>query len=179
MSADAQRGFPVQSVSGNAQILFPSVNFTCNGVINQITSWYQITAGIGSNVNFINASIKFQIWHPISNSNYKLVSEATVPSALDDQQIAIDNLQLRFYSGSVIGIFIELIRHNGPVTLSLLTSDDTPQSFLRVTNTKPCTFDTTSPGVLRFTTIDAVAVLDYGKYIAKLYITIIILCVCL
>ena len=161
MSANAQPGFPVQSVSGSAQILFPSVNFTCNGSINQITAWYQLIAEVG----IIETSINFQIWHPISNSNYKLVSEVAIPSAVDDQPVTVDNLQLRFYSGSAVGIYIESIgQHSGQVTLSLLSDGDIPQSFFRVTNTKPCTFDITSPGVLRFPTIDIEAFLDYGKY---------------
>ena len=164
VSANVEPGFPVQSVSGNVQILFPSVNFTCNGIINQITAWYQIIADVSI---IVETSIKFQIWHPISNLIYELVSEAAIPSAVDDQPVTVDNLSLRFYSGSVIGVYIDAIGdHSGLVTLKLLSNDDVPLSFLHVTNNKLCTFDITSPGVLRFTTIDIEAILDYnGTYV--------------
>ena len=115
----------------------------------------------------VRSSIKFQIWHPVSNSLYKLVSEAAVPSAVDDQPITVDNLQLQFYSGSVVGIYME---SSGPGigTLRLLNNDDIPQSFFLVTNDKPCIFDTTSTGVLSFTIIDIEAALDYGMLILSL-----------
>ena len=95
------------------------------------------------------------------------MSEAAIPSAVDDQPVTVDNLSLRFYSESVVGIYIDSIGdHGGLVTLKLLSNDDVPLSFLHVTNNKLCTFDITSPGVLRFTTIDIEAILDYnGMYV--------------
>ena len=166
VSANVKSDFPAQSVSGNSQVLFPSVNFTCNGIINKITAWYQILAEVSLNVSIIvQASIMFQIWHPISNSRYKLVSEAAVPSAVDDQPIMVDNLQLRFYSGSVVGIYLKSSGH-GIGTLRLLNNAAIPESFLLVTNDKPCIFDTTSTGVLSFATVDIEAALDYGMLIS-------------
>ena len=152
-------------MSGNAQILFPSVNFTCNGVINQITAWYQILAEVGLNVSIIaRSSLRFQIWHPVSSSHYKLVSEAAVPSAVDDQPVTVDNLQLRFYSGSVVGIYMESpTRSRRTGTLRLLNNDEIPESFFLVTDDKPCVFDTASTGVVSFTTIDIEVALDYGR----------------
>ena len=165
VSANVKSEFPVQSVSGNTQVIFPSVNFTCNGIINKITTWYQILAEVSLNVSItVNASIMLQIWHPISSSRYKLVSEAAVPSAVDEQPIIIDKLQLRFYSGSVVGIYLKS-SGLGTGSLRLLKSDVIPQSFLRVANDKPCIFDTASTGVLSFTTIGIEAALDYGMLI--------------
>ena len=151
---------PFQSVSGNIQVIFPSVNFTCNGNISRITGWYQIFA----NDSNISTSIQFQVWYPISNSQYKLVSEAPLPSALDDQPTTVDNLKLQFYTGSVVGIYIVALEF-GSGTLTLLRDDDVPQSFLYVTTDKPCIFDTTTTtGLLSVTTIDIEIVVDYGMY---------------
>ena len=122
--------------------------------------WYQIFAN-GSN---ISASIQFQIWHPISNSQYKLVSEASLPSALNDQPTTVDNLKLQFYTGSVVGVYIKALEF-GSGTLTLLKDDDVPHSLLYVTNDKPCIFDTTITGLLSVTTIDIEIVVDYGMYV--------------
>ena len=153
---------PIQSASGNVQVIFPSVIFTCNGNISRITGWYQILANIGLNSSVIvQRSIKFQIWHPISSSHYKLVSEAPLPSALDDQPRTVDNLNLQFYTGSVLGIYIDSLHGSGTLTL-LKDDDDVPLSFLYVTTDKPCIFDTTTTGLLSVTTIDIEIVVDYG-----------------
>ena len=88
------------------------------------------------------------------------MSEAPLPSALDDQPRTVDNLNLQFYTGSVLGIYIESLYGSG--TLTLLKGDDVPLSFLYVTTDKPCIFDTTTTGLLSVTTIDIEIVVDYG-----------------
>ena len=167
--SDSAKEFPIESVSGNTQILFPSVNFTCGGIINQIVAWYQVLAAADDlhTSSIIQVSIKFQIWHPISDSRYELVSEATILSAMDDQPVMVDNLNLQFYSGSVVGIYIETSRRSGTGrgAFRLLSYSDVPQSFLLVTNDKPCIIDITSTGVLTFADIDIEAALDYGAYV--------------
>jgi len=111
----------------------------------------------------VEGFIKFQIWHPISNSHYKLVSETSIPSAVNYQLRTIDDLKLQFYIGSVVGIYVESAR-NVQVTLTLLTNNenDKSHSFLHVTNDKLCIFDTTTTGVLILGTINPKIVLDYG-----------------
>ena len=163
--SDSAKEFPFESVSGNTQILFPSVNFSCSGIINQIVAWYQVLANDEPS-SIIQASFKFQIWHPISGSRYELVSEAEIPPAMDDQPVMVDNMTLQFYSGSVVGIYIEAPRRSeaGKGAYRFLSYSDVPQSYLLVTNDKPCIFDITSTGVLTFADIDIEAALDYGMY---------------
>ena len=160
---------PIQSVLGNIQAIFPSTAFICNGVINQITGWYQVhTTDDSNNSMIVPATINLQIWHPISDSNYRLVSETSFPSALDDKPRTVNNLTMQFYSGSVLGIYIHTSGY-GPGTMTVLKNDDVPQSLLYITDGKPCTFDTTTAGVLSITPTDAEIVLDYGmltSYIA-------------
>lgn len=169
VSANAKQVLAIQPVSGNVQILFSSLAFTCNGTINQITAWYQIHAEVNGNSSIIvDTSIKFQIWHPTSHSQYKLVSETSLPSAIDDQPRVVDNLTLPFYSGSILGIYVGSFGYkSGTLTLLTNNDNDVPQSFLYVTNDKPCVFDTTATGVLQSTTVDAEVVLDYGTYVNK------------
>ena len=156
---------PIQSVLGNIQAIFPSTAFTCNGVINQITGWYQVhTTDDSNNSRIVPAIINFQIWHPISDSNYKLVSETSFPSALDDKPRTVNNLTMQFYSGSVLGIYIHTSGY-GPGTMTVLKNDNVSQSLLYITDGKPCIFNTASTGVLSIEPIDTEIVLDYGMFI--------------
>lgn len=165
VSASHKNVVPIQPVSGNIQIIFPSINFTCNGIINQIIGWYQIDETVDLDTNItVETFIRFQIWHPINDSHYKLVSETSLSSATDDLPRVADGLTLQFYSGSIVGFYIESIGYLLR-SLTLLKSKNTPQSFLYVTNDKPCVFDISATGVLHFTTIDVEVVLDYGTYV--------------
>lgn len=162
VSASDKGIVPIHSVLGNIQAIFPSTTFTCNGVINQITGWYQvhITDDLNNSV-IVPASIDFQIWHPISNSHYKLVSEASLPSALDDEPRTVNNLTMQFYSGSIVGIYMHTSGF-GPGSMTVLRNNDIPQSLLYITDGKPCTFDASHTGVLSIEPLNAEIVLDYG-----------------
>ena len=97
VSASDKQIVPIQSILGNIQAIFPSTTFTCNGIINQITGWYQVHVMDDLNNSMIvPATINLQIWHPISDSQYKLVSETSFPSALDDNPRTVNNLTMQF-----------------------------------------------------------------------------------
>ena len=164
VSASDKGIVPIRLVLGNIQAIFPSTTFTCNGVINQITGWYQVhIMNDLNNSMIVPASINFQIWHPISDSHYKLVSEASFPSALDDEPRTVNNLTMQFYNGSVVGIYIQIEPFGyGLGTMTILRNNDVPQSLLYITDGKPCIFDTVSTGVLSIEPIDAEIVLDSG-----------------
>ena len=165
VSTSAKGIVPIRSVLGNIQAIFPSTTFTCNGIINQITGWYQVHVMDDLNNSMIvPATINLQIWHPISDSQYKLVSETCFPSALDDNPRTVNNLTMQFYSGSVLGIYKHTSGY-GPGTMTMLKNDDVPQSLLYITDGKPCIFNTASTGVLSIEPIDTEIVLDYGMFI--------------
>ena len=164
VSASDKQIVPIQSILGNIQAIFPSTTFTCNGIINQITGWYQVHVMDDLNNSMIvPATINLQIWHPISDSHYELVSNTSFPSALDDEPRTVHNLTMQFYNGSVLGIYIHTSRSSyGPGTMTVLKNGDVPQSLLHITDDEPCTFDATTAGVLSITPTDAEIVLDYG-----------------
>ena len=166
VSASAKGIVPIRSVLGNIQAIFPSTTFTCNGIINQITGWYQVHVMDDLNNSMIvPATINLQIWHPISDSNYRLVSETSFPSALDDEPRTVNNLTMQFYSGSVLGIYIKIQPYEyGMRMMTVLKINDAPQSLLYITDSKPCIFNTASTGVLSIEPIDAEIVLDYGMF---------------
>ncbi|XP_065899431.1 uncharacterized protein [Dysidea avara] len=86
-----------------SQIIYPSAQFNCNGIITQLKGWYQVINDPG----IVEAPVLFQVWHSINQSHYGLVSEVGIPPAADMTAITVNNLSLPFYNGSVVGIHIE------------------------------------------------------------------------
>jgi len=105
---DAKPNFNTSQSIGilaSAQVFFPDIIFNCNGVITQIQTWFQVRNGPDI---IVNASLQFQVWMSVDspNSAYELVSEVTVPSAVDEGVITVDNLRLPFYEGSIASVYI-------------------------------------------------------------------------
>ena len=59
--------------------------------------------------------------------------------------------------------------------MTVLKNDDVPQSLLYITDGKPCTFDTTTAGVLSITPTDAEIVLDYGMLTSYIAVSLYVL----
>ena len=86
----------------HTQIIFKDIRFQCSGNITQVQTWYQIP---GINIKNVFA---FQIWHPINDTYFKLLSEVFVPPAVHRYTpVTISNLSLPFFNGSVVGIFMQ------------------------------------------------------------------------
>ena len=144
-------------MSQHLQILFNGIVFQCSGNITQLTTWYQVC---GSE---IEDPLTFQIWHPINDTYYKLLSEVTVPSAIDDELVTVSNLSMPFYKGSFVGVFIEFpgTRYN-LINIIIRNLDNTPRGFV-VAGNKLCEFDVISQGIAKLQAYSPEIVLTYGK----------------
>ena len=124
-------------ILASVQVFFPDIRFHCNGIITQLQTWYQIRSGL----DIINASILFQVWLPVNRSPlaYELLSEVTVPSAVDDSIITVDNLTLPFYEGCIASIYIskpdtELTNFS----INASAARDTIQGYYHFTDNRLC-----------------------------------------
>ena len=122
-------------ILASVQVFFPDIRFQCNGIITRIQTWYQVR--IGSNI--VNTSIQFQVWVPVDGS-HQLVSEVTIPSALDDRVITVDNLMLPFYEGSIAGVYIskpDTLFTN--ISINVSASRETIEGYYHFTDSRLCT----------------------------------------
>jgi len=142
-----------------SQIIYPSAQFDCNGVITQLKGWYQIV----NNPGIVEAPVLFQVWHPINQSHYGLVSEVGVPPAIDMTAITVNNLSLPFYNGSVVGVHIEF-PGTGAQFVSIkrdINQFSAPLAYYLI-DTKPCVADVTE-GNFQSLYLPEVEI-SYGKY---------------
>ena len=144
-------------MSQHLQILFDGIVFQCSGNITQLTTWYQVC---GSDIKDL---LTFQIWHPINDTFYKLLSEVTVPSAVDDELVTVSNLSMPFYEGSFVDVFIESPGRGYYLrNIMIRNLDSTPRGFV-VSGKKLCEFDVISQGIAILQAYSPEIVLTYGK----------------
>ena len=144
-------------VSQHLQILFNDIVFQCSGNITQLQTWYQVH---GSD---IEDPLIFQIWHPVNSTYYKLLSEVTIPSAVDDELVTVNNLSMPFFTGSFVGAFIKSSGKDYEfINIMIRNVENIPNGFVVLGN-KLCEFDVISQGIAKLQAYSPEIVLTYGK----------------
>lgn len=146
-------------ISQHLQMLFKGIEFQCSGNITQLQTWYQVH---GSD---IEDPLIFQIWHPVNRTYYKLLSEVTIPSAVDDELVTVNNLSMPFFEGSFIGAFIRFPGDTYEFSNIMIRSvENIPNGYIAL-GQKLCEFDIIRQGIARLQAYSPEIVLTYGKYI--------------
>ena len=147
-------------LSEHTQILYNDLVFQCSGYITQVRTWYQAP---GSD---IEAPLAFQIWHPVNDSYFKLLSEVMIPPAINDTLVTIDNLRLPFFNGSFVGMFIQSPRDGFQIVNIMRRSVENIPSGFYVFGRKLCEFDVVNEGIAIARAYSPEMVITYGKYVA-------------
>ena len=144
-------------LSEHTQILFNDFDFQCSGIITQVKTWYQIP---GSD---IESPFAFQIWHPVNDSYFELLSEVMIPQAVNNTIVTIDNLRLPFFYGSFVGIFIQSPGEDFQLVNIMRRSVENVPSGFYVLGRKLCEFDVVTEGVALVKAYSPEIVITYGK----------------
>ena len=144
-------------LSEHTQILFNDIDFQCSGIITQVKTWYQIPD------SDLELPFAFQIWDPINDSYYELLSEVMIPPAVNNTPVTMDNLRLPFYNGTFVGIFIQSPGEGFQLKNIMRRSVENIPSGFYVFGYKLCEFDVVKEGVALAKAYSPEIVITYGK----------------
>ena len=147
------------AIPSHIQVVFPDIEFLCNGIITQLKAFYQIQGDPG----IIEMPLTFQVWNKVNTSYYELNAEVKIPQAVGNTPIILDNLTLPFYNRSVVGFFVEFTgSKSSEFVTSFGDSDEIPPGYYSL-GSKLCEMDTNSEGLNFISVINPEFMISYGK----------------
>ena len=152
-------GNSVDTLAFRQQVLIPSYQFSCCGVVTEWGAYVQP----GGSMHRTVYTATFQVWRPEGNGVYTMVGENAYPNPItleDDSQILVDALQpfIEFKPGDVVGYYLDSTESSGSVQLDESNRNEEVY-YGPLINGK---FDTTAIGVSR-TSLAPIIYVAVGK----------------
>ncbi len=147
--SDPGGGGDAPRIQYRQQVLIPSYQFTCSGVV---TEWgaYVEPGGGGDRTVYIPT---FQVWRPESNGNdvYIMVGENAYPDPITldpDSQILVTATEplIQVQPGDVVGYYLDSIKESDNRGVQLDVSNSNLEVYYRPPQ-EGSTFDTRAEGV--------------------------------